>query len=577
MTVAEIQSDTSVSPYDGRENLSCVSGCITGVGATGFYIQSVNPDPDPLTSEGIFLFRYSEWDNPRSLQIGDLVEIYDFAVQEYYGATEIVGVEWDSNEHYNVIGGCDLPAPQPVPPLIDPGTNPETVYERYEGMRVTMSFDGRVIGPTTRYASRFAAGDPGITLVEQRSPLYGSRIFDDLPVGRGMVYLSGGLDRDLPEVKVGDRLAVTDLTGILMYQFERFVLLVAPRADALRVTENQTLGPPSRPAPLGPNEFGICTFNLENLFDAMDDGDGDMGDWAPANAGEFQRNIEKRAVAIREDLQRCPVIGVQEVEGKDAVWDALVDAVGGDFRYDYFESVDARDITVGILYDPASVEVRRSQQAQACSPVDYEVDYAAARGPRSAANPCSARRYPLFSRPAYLADLTIWNAAHNRGLEVSVVVNHFKSKRGDEAINLPRRIAQARFVAGLLTAPNAVALGDFNDALGSRPLDEFPGQVNFWEAHLAAADRYSYVFNGRSEVLDHFVMTPGLDRYYRSGDAVHINADYPDRLVTDASSIRSSDHDPVFVRFSFWPTAVREALLGSAAGALASWWGAEER
>jgi hypothetical protein len=141
-TVAHLQGRGTISPYDGQDDLSCLSGCITGVGAKGFYIQSPVPDADPLTSEGTFVFRHSDWNNPRGLSTGDLVEIYDFAVQEYYGATEIVGLEWDSDAHYRVVGSCDLPEPQPVPPLIDPEVEPESIYEPYEGMRVSMSFDG---------------------------------------------------------------------------------------------------------------------------------------------------------------------------------------------------------------------------------------------------------------------------------------------------------------------------------------------------------------------------------------------------------------------------------------------------
>ena len=90
--------------------------------------------------------------------------------------------------------------------------------------------------------------------------------------------------------------------------------------------------------------------------------------------------MNKRAATIREDLRGCTVIGVQEVEGKDGVWEALARAVSPDFRYDYFESADVRDITVGVLYDARRVALHHSEQAQACTPTDYLVDYTAARG-----------------------------------------------------------------------------------------------------------------------------------------------------------------------------------------------------
>jgi uncharacterized protein len=276
--------------------------------------------------------------------------------------------------------------------------------------------------------------------------------------------------------------------------------------------------------------------------------------------------LNKRAGAIREDLRGCTVIGVQEVEGKDAVWEALARAGGPNFRYNYFESADGRDITVGMLYDAKRAALRHSEQAQACTSTDYLVDYTAARGPRARLNPCSGGDYPLFDRPPYVADLTLRNATGDRALDLRIVVNHLKSKRGEETINAPRRAEQAHFVVGLLTEPNSVALGDFNDPLGTQTLAQFAGYVNLHEAHLPPSDRYTYIFNGLSEPLDHFIMTPELDRYFLEGGPVHINADFPEKRTPDAGG-RSSDHDPLFVRFSFQPTGVSAALAGATTGA----------
>lgn len=573
LTISQIQGPGAVSPYDGQADLVCLTGCVTGVAASGFILQSTRPDDDPTTSEGIFVYRYDGWTNPRGLRPGHLVELRGFDVQEFYGQTEIVGLSADTDASYRVVEQCDLPPPVSVPVLADPAANPVALYEPFEGMRVSLSFDGAVTGPTARYASRFPAGDPEIALIDRSSPLYGTRIFaqegttdavSSLPVGRGMVYLSGGLGVDLPDVGAGDRIQAEGLTGVLAYQFGRYVLLVDDPAP-IRITDQPDLVDTA--APIGPDEFAICTFNLENFFDPVDDGDGDVGDWSPPDEAGFELGLGKRARTIREDLRGCTVVGVQEVEGKDAVWEALAQAVGPSYRYDYFESADARDITVGILYDARRATLRRSDQPQACTPEDYGVDYTFARGPRSRPNPCGPSAYPLFDRPPYLADLTVRNAAGDRALDVRAVVVHLKSKRGEEAINAPRRAEQARFVAGLLTEPNSVAIGDFNDPLGTPTLAQFAGYVNLYEAHLPPSDRYTYVFNGLSEPLDHFVMTPGLDRFFLGGSPVHINADFPEKRVPDETSRRSSDHDPLFVRFSFQPTGVSAALLGAVTGA----------
>jgi uncharacterized protein len=566
-TIAQIQGQGVTSLLDGRKDLSCLAGCVTGVASDGFYLQSTTPDNDPLTSEGVFVFRHDGWANPQALNAGDLVEIRGFDVQEFYRSTEVVGLKDDTRASYRRLEACSLPDPVAVAAPADPQIDPEAAYEPYEGMRVAMSFDGAVVGPTTRYPGRFPGGEAEVALVDRRSSLYGRRIFaGDLPAGRGMVYLSGGLGQDLPDAGTGDRLSGRDVTGILAYQFERYVLLVDPKSPA--VVMEEAPGEIAAEGPISPDEFALCSFNLKNLFDHVDDGDGDLGDWAPADRRAFELSLEKRATAIREDLQRCTVVGLQEVEGKDAVWQALAEAVGDGFRYDYLESADERDITSGILYDATRVALLGSEQSQTCTSIDYGVSHIWSVGPRSRPNPCTPGSYPLFDRPPYVADLSIRNARGDRALDVRVVVNHFKSKLGDEAVNQVQRMAQARHVAGLLTSANAVALGDLNDSLDSRTLAQFTGLVNLFEAHLPRSDRYTYIYNGQSEALDHFITTAGLDRYFKSGRPVHINADFADRREPDRSSHRSSDHDPIFVRFSFGPTGVSEALAGLVTGAV---------
>jgi hypothetical protein len=435
-------------------------------------------------------------------------------------------------------------------------------------MRVSLRLDGTVVGPTSRYVSRFLAGDPEITLALAGSPYYGRRILaSELAAFRGTLALSGALGVDLPDVGAFDRLRADRLTGILAYRFDRYVLLVDDPA-ALRVEDAPFAAAP--PAAIAADEFALCSYNAENLFDHVDDGDGDVGDWSPTDEAAFTAAVAADARIVREALAGCTLVGLQEVEGKDAVWAALARAAGPGYRYDYFESADARDITVGILYDAGRVTLRRAEQPQTCGPLDYGVQYSYAVGPRSRPNPCSAGAYPIFDRPPYLADVTVRSAEGDRSLDVRVVVVHLKSKRGDETLNLPRRIAQARFVNTLLTEPLAVALGDFNDTLGSRPLAEFPGRINLYERYRPPADRYSYIYQGRGEAIDHFVMTEGLDTRFLPGGSgpAHINADFPETRVP-APSGRSSDHDPLFVRFGFRPTGVSAALVAAVTGALA--------
>jgi predicted extracellular nuclease len=52
--ISEIQGTTHRSPLDGQE-VQCVHGVVTAVDGGGFYLQSLEPDDDDRTSEGIYI------------------------------------------------------------------------------------------------------------------------------------------------------------------------------------------------------------------------------------------------------------------------------------------------------------------------------------------------------------------------------------------------------------------------------------------------------------------------------------------------------------------------------------------
>ncbi|MDQ3438995.1 MAG: hypothetical protein M3478_01440, partial [Planctomycetota bacterium] len=89
---------------------------------------------------------------------------------------------------------------------------------------------------------------------------------------------------------------------------------------------------------------------------------------------------------------------------------------------------------------------------------------------------------------------------------------------------------------------NIVVLGDLNDfhfSETNRVLEQGrrrePGieLVNLWRT-LPQADRYSYIFQGNSQDLDHILVSPNLLRFRPELDAVHINSEFWSQI---------SDHD----------------------------------
>jgi uncharacterized protein len=149
-----------------------------------------------------------------------------------------------------------------------------------------------------------------------------------------------------------------------------------------------------------------------------------------------------------------------------------------------------------------------------------------------------------------------------------VVVNHFSSKGGDDPlwgrIQPPVRSSEAKrhqqaaavrgFVDEILTKnarANVIVLGDINDFEFSETTDILVGSGNTalidLPRTLKDAERYSYVFEGNSQVLDHILMSKNLAAGY-AYDIVHMNSEFPDQI---------SDHDPQVVRVTplrwWWP------------------------
>ncbi len=161
---------------------------------------------------------------------------------------------------------------------------------------------------------------------------------------------------------------------------------------------------------------------------------------------------------------------------------------------------------------------------------------------------------------------TAWNASRKPlagefrwlGRSVFAVANHFNSKLGDDplfghrqppvAATETQRHAQATevrsFVDQILALDaeaDVVVLGDLNDFDFSRTTDILVGSgvtaITDLPRTLPLPERYTYDFEGNSEVLDHILVSRGLRRF--DYDVVHVNSEFNDQ---------ASDHEPQVVR-----------------------------
>jgi len=276
---------------------------------------------------------------------------------------------------------------------------------------------------------------------------------------------------------------------------------------------------------------------------------------------ELEIKLTKLALAIQVELELPEIVVVQEVENTailQALGNRVNAAAGTNYLATSFETSDGRGIEVGFLWDDDRVDLLDAYQM---SGPDVEAWF----GPGSP----SPGREPLVG---------VFNI---EGKTLTIVGNHFKSKGGDDplfGVNQPptriteeQRKGQARavrsFVNSILdTDPSALVMvtGDLNDFQFGEPgegadhpvaiLEGIEGGVPLTNLLNLEKDdeRYTYAYDGNSQVLDHMLVSPALYDLFVAVDVLHFNASYPDDLGGDASTpLRASDHDALEGRFNF--------------------------
>ena len=112
-----------------------------------------------------------------------------------------------------------------------------------------------------------------------------------------------------------------------------------------------------------------------------------------------------------------------------------------------------------------------------------------------------------------------------------------------------QRIEQAKivneFVKSILALDphaNVIVLGDLNDFQFSKPVTTLAGgELTNLIDSLPVNERYSYVYDGNSQVLDQILVSQAV-LGSAEVDVVHVNAEF---------NSAPSDHDPVLARLSF--------------------------
>ena len=527
------------------------------------------PDANAATSEAIFVFT----DAAPTVAVGDDVQVVGTVTEFRPGgaaSTNLTTTEITSPAITVLTSGNALPAATVVgtggrvPPgavidddatgsvetsgTFDATTDGIDFYESLEAMRVQVNA-AVAVGPTNGFGEIPIVGDAGANA--------------GIRTNRGGVVISAAdfnperlhLDDTflpVPIVNVGDGFT-TAAVGVLDYSFGNFKLNVTTALTRVAgpLAQEVTAAPSDR-------QIAVATYNVENL---------DPSDTTFATHADYIVN-HLRSPGSRRD-RGDPGLGRGDELDRHGRRDHVEPAHRGDLRG------GRADVSV-----PADQPGRRPGRGRAGRqhpgriPVQDGSRARVHRSTRVGRRPRRPRSSTIrpgrVSRPAR-ARVDPGNAAwansrkplagefRMRGKKVFVIVNHFNSKGGDHPLlgrfqppvrsSEVQRHAQAQvvndFVDDILDADenaNVIVLGDINDFEFSETVEilEGGGVLTSLMNTLPKAERYSYVFEGNSQVLDQILVSENLSAGFPiEYDVVHVNSEFADQV---------SDHDPQVAR-----------------------------
>ncbi len=576
--IYQIQATSHISPLN-TQSVSNVPGIVTGLRTNGFYLQDPNPDADPSTSEGIFVFTSSA----PTIAVGDAVQVSGKVSEFRSGGASGVG-NLTTTEIVSpltitpISSGNALPAPiiigigGRIPPnqiieddagsdvetgtnIFDPASDGIDFYESLEGMRVQVN-NAVVVGPT----KVFGANNNEITVVADNGANAGPRTvrggvnLTETDANPERIILGSPLyGGSLPALNVGDTFTAS-IVGIMDYSFGNFKLNVT--APVTTVSGGLT---PEVTTPQTTDQLSVATFNVQNL--------------APT---DLQAKYNALGSQVVNNLKSPDVITVEEIQDNSGATDdgivaadqtfakligAIVTAGGPTYQYRQINPVNDQDggqpggnIRQGFLFNPARVSFT---DRGSCGSTDSTSVITVGGQPQLTCSPgrIDPTNSAWSSSRKPLAGEFVFN-----GNTVFVIGNHFNSKGGDNPLfghaqppvqsSRTQRLQQATivhdFVNTLVTAntnANIVVLGDLNDFQFSPPLLTLAGTIlDNLMLSLPLNEQYSYVFEGNSQVLDQILVSHHLTNAAAPQyDVVHINAEF---------AVQTSDHDPSVVRLN---------------------------
>ncbi|MFM2390597.1 MAG: hypothetical protein RLZZ437_2152 [Pseudomonadota bacterium] len=550
------------------------TGIVTAVDSNGFYLQDANGDGNDATSDAIFVFTSTR----PTVVAGDALRVAGTVAEFTPGG--LASGNQSTTQLTTVTNITVLSQGNPLPSATqigeggraiptqsiddDPSTfNPLVdgldFFESLEGMRVSVN-NLKVTEGTNDFSEVFGVSGPATGLSE-RGTLNISA--DDFNPERIQFNFDNGIFAGpAPRLDVGD--TVANVTGVLSYAFGNYEILPT---RALGAITDGGLQAETTTITATATQLTIASYNVLNLDPNDADGDTDIAN------GRF----DAIARHIVQNMGSPDILGLQEVQDNSGstndgtvsaslTLQTLIDAidriddgqVNGTSGYAFIDNTFIAD---GLSGGQPGGNIRTAYlyKTDRVNLIEGSVRTIGSQAPDASFD---GARLPL------VADFSF------NGQTVTVINNHFSSKGGSTPIlgttqpfedlqnsldpevngSLAERLAQATAVSyevsQLLSAdPDAriAVVGDFNEFEFVRPLQilEEAGLTNLTKT-LPENERYSFIFQGNSQSLDHVLVSNALAGGAQF-DAVHVNAEFT------ASGQRASDHDPLVAGVTILP------------------------
>lgn len=579
-TIREIQGKAHRSPFENHQ-VTAIKGVVTAISSVdryqkGFFMQDANPDNDAVTSEGIFVSHSSL----SSIKVGDAVEV-DGTVKEIVNGTNEDGApETVINATKVVVKSSKNPLPEAIVinlegsllknvdddnlKSFDINEDAMDYFESLEGMLVKI-VNPLIIGSTEKYGEIYVVPNSGAGSEHQITVNGGIRAMEDdfnpeaITIDDIIHPITSDSTKQFIDpnmkIKTGDKFASNEIAGVMSYGFGKYKVInteklpsILPEGKDREVTSIDQVD----------NKLTIATYNVENFHKGVGN------------------RIQKLAETIVTNLKTPDIIGLIEVQDNNGAssgtteanesYMALINAIkalgGPEYGYTDVSPVDGQDggepggnIRPGFIYRKDRVTLVNKPRGTATVGVAVsENGLSVNPGRIDPTNGAFAN-----SRKPQVAEFEF------KGEKVFVIANHLNSKGGDQSlfgINQPpvrssevQRHKQAAilnsFVKDLqakIPDANIVTLGDMNDFEFSETLRILKGNemINMIE-ELPEEERFTYNFNGNSQVLDHILVSNNL-KAKTIADIVCINSQFTEDYG------RVSDHDPVLIQMDLGVT-----------------------